>query len=316
MSISQPNCILCHDSHPVQDLRASFLLNLAVPFSVMRCPVCSLRWLNPMPTSEEYAAVYNDRYFAPNQTERSSWAAEYANPPSYEDCVVPERITAFRARLTRIQTWIAHPGTALDIGLASGEFVYLAQQYGWIPTGIDISARACRLALDKYGVNAICGDFLALDFKEKRFDLIHLNHVFEHLTDPQDALDRIGKLMHANSLLVLEVPNQFDSWVRRLVNLVRSVTGSPQMERTLSSIHHPFFYNHRTLPQLLERHGFKVLALRTHFPERWQNNFRRRLLGGWSWIADKLAHSGDDIEIIARYANAVPIPRNDSAIDA
>ena len=98
------------------------------------------------------------------------------------------------------------------------------------------------------------------------------------------------------------VPNQFDSWLRRLAHGLRRWRGRPGMLRSIWSIHHPYFYNATTLQQLVCRQDFEQVWRHTAFPERWHGSPVRRLMGGVEACADRLARCGENIEMAVRLA--------------
>ena len=95
----------------------------------------------------------------------------------------------------------------LDIGAGSGEFAYLMKLLGKSVAGIEPDS----------GYAAFCREHLGLDvrpahlapdlFPPARFDLIHMNHVLEHLNDPIGSLDRISRWLAPDGLLYIAVPN-------------------------------------------------------------------------------------------------------------
>ena len=141
-----------------------------------------------------------------------------------------------------------------------------------------------------------------------RFVVIHLSHVFEQFVEPRTALRVMRGLMAPGSLLLVEVPNQFDSWVRLLARSARRLGLLAPTKRSIWSIHHPYFYNRQTLTRLVLGGGFELEWLCSHFPERWHSSPLRRLLGAVDLIADRLQRCGDDIELAVRLAPALREP--------
>lgn len=231
------------------------------------------------------------------------WMRQFAAQP-YQENVLGQRRSAYRQRLERLAQAFPVRGTLLDVGLASGEFAVMAQQDGWRVTGLDVSERACELARAQ-GISAWQGTLEETDFSGSHFDVIHLSHVFEHFVDPLVALRVMRGLMQLDSLLIIEVPNQFDSWVRRLAHNARRLGCLAPVARSIWSIHHPFFYNRQTLVRLVLDAGFQLEWRHSHFPERWRSSPTRRLLGLVDLIADRVQCCGDDIEIAVRIKPAI-----------
>lgn len=53
----------------------------------------------------------------------------------------------------------------------------------------------------------ICGDGQRLPFKDNTFDLVFSEYVFEHLPNPDDALDEIDRVLNPGGSFVVVVPN-------------------------------------------------------------------------------------------------------------
>jgi len=51
------------------------------------------------------------------------------------------------------------------------------------------------------------GDFLDIDFSDKRFDIITLWHSLEHFIDPGAVLERVRQLLTDDGVLIIAVPN-------------------------------------------------------------------------------------------------------------
>lgn len=252
-----------------------------------------------MPTDDEYRQLYDMSYFAAaGASSAPRWLGDYAAVP-YGEALTEARINSYRARLRRLAGVFPDRGTLLDVGMATGEFAAMALADGWRVSGLDISAEACRLASQR-GVEAHCGNLLTASLKSRLFDVVHLNHVFEHFTDPRAALAKLAEFLTPKSLLVLEVPSQFDSWTRRLVNSIR-VLSKRQTQRSVLSIHHPYFYSRGSITSLLsDCHGMEIVWCRTYFPERWSGPAYRQVLRLIDFLADRAGHYGENIEIAAR----------------
>jgi SAM-dependent methyltransferase len=298
-----PTCVICNNDRSAVDAETTSYLNLPEPFAVVACRDCGFRWLNPRPTAAEYTALYSDGYFAKaadNNTPETPWLRNF--PPVEEDysTAIVNRLTShFRSRLRLLERLCPRKGSILDVGAATGDFVVLAREAGFETVGLEPSPAACHMAREKHGVSLTCGDLFSYDAGNKRFDVVHLNHVFEHLLDPAAALDRIRRLMHPDSLLVIEVPNQFENWPQKVRQIMNRIERLP---RSLHSIHHTYFYTRTHLERLLSDHGFRVLRSKTfslgrrlHIRPR-PHNFVLGLIG---WIGNLIGGYGEDIEVVA-----------------
>jgi len=94
---------------------------------------------------------------------------------------------------------------SIDIGCAAGYCVRFLRERGWLAQGIDISA-SCTAFAKEQGLDVICGNYLAADFKYK-FDLITLWATIEHLPDPRAVVQKIAADLAPGGILLLSTCN-------------------------------------------------------------------------------------------------------------
>jgi 2-polyprenyl-3-methyl-5-hydroxy-6-metoxy-1,4-benzoquinol methylase len=73
-----------------------------------------------------------------------------------------------------------HKGPLLDVGTGIGQFLAFEKQKYDID-GTEVSARAIEIARTKYGLHIRRGTVKELDFGDRRFEVITLFHVREHV---------------------------------------------------------------------------------------------------------------------------------------
>lgn len=97
-------------------------------------------------------------------------------------------------------------GSYLDFGCGSGELLRYLSHKGWKTTGIEPSAQAREFAGHPENVFACLEDL-----PQKKFDIIALWHVLEHLYSPSETISQLEKRLANDGLLVIALPN-FRSW--------------------------------------------------------------------------------------------------------
>lgn len=101
----------------------------------------------------------------------------------------------------------------LDIGCGAGTICFYLANKGHDVTGIDISQKAineCRVSAKNLGIKGV--DFVRLDFPKenlrgKKYDIVILTEVIEHLEYDDLAIREISKLLRSNGLLILSTPS-------------------------------------------------------------------------------------------------------------
>jgi SAM-dependent methyltransferase len=285
-------CALCTGFVGVDDSRFKSLLMLTDPYSVQRCPSCGLRWLSPRPNADGYRQLYS---------QESYFGGSGASPAEY-GAVVTARLDYFRRRIQRAAGILqrSEPLSILDYGAATGDFVAVARAEGHHCEGVELSDDARIAALERLGIS-----LLSLKQTESlmpgQFDLLHMNHVFEHMPDPALHLRWCANLLKPDGLLVIEVPQQFDNdldRLRRILNL-----GGRQLRFDAYSLHHTYFFSPKTVRLLLQGNGFEPLCLSTFNADKtplWPPRVTSWVLFILLGIADKLHRGGNIIEIFAR----------------
>jgi SAM-dependent methyltransferase len=285
-------CVICGSIDVIQYGRASRLLGLKEPFRVLRCAACGLSWLNPFPTQNEYQKLYEDSSYFVKSDEFESY-----------DVTVSRRLHHFMCRISRIKALL--PGERLyllDVGSATGAFVAKCRDNGINAIGLDISPYAVEKAIENYGPGFYQGELLDIppQLQNLKFNVVHLNHTFEHFLDPVSNLTKIRDLLQDHGVLIIEVPYQFDNIIEKLRTITRR---EKPVQFEPFSLHHPFFYTPKSLCRLVKQYGFRVDSLRTYDPTvpvigktRIAIVLKTLLLRA----GDLLANRGDIIEIYAR----------------
>ena len=147
---------------------------------------------------EEYAHVFTDGYFSPAGAKILFSRAHAFQQP---DAACYERQRPIAARIVeRVATFHAPGPRWLDIGFGDGALLLTAQEFGFEPVGLDVRPAGVE------NVETHCCDFA--DFHEKRrFAVVSMMDVLEHLAFPVQALDHARKLIGSGGMLVVSMPN-------------------------------------------------------------------------------------------------------------
>ena len=219
----------------------------------------------------------------------ADWIMQYPPPPEtsrrFHESHAPRRIAHSQQQLESIAAKRPQRGRLLEVGAGRGEFLTLARSDGWEVHGIEPSNAAVSYAKQQYDLELDEGTLEEYD-REERFDVVYLSHVFEHVLDASATLSKVGDLLAADGLLVIEVPNQFESWVGRCAGVV-----GRRRERSIYSIHHTLFFGPRQLEHLLARHGFHV-DITTHFACDFDHSPKDQVLGLIDAVGARIASQG------------------------
>jgi 2-polyprenyl-3-methyl-5-hydroxy-6-metoxy-1,4-benzoquinol methylase len=187
------------------------------PARATRTTVYGFRQLAQLPDADELRRYYSQRYY---QEGTAGYRDEY-------DELEAEHIQAAAARKVaaarRFAPSLPATGSLLDVGCGEGYVLALFAAEGWDVVGVDFSSSAVAQHHPELAPLVETGDlFESLDrvlAGGKRFDLLWLDNVLEHVLDPERLLRQCRHVMAPHGALVVEVPNDFSIVQRDLVRL-------------------------------------------------------------------------------------------------
>jgi SAM-dependent methyltransferase len=191
--------------HVCQGARIYYLFSTS-DYRVVRCDDCGLVFLNPQPSDNELARIYNANYFLGSDSEEGRH-------------VVGEiKQATARLYLSEIRRYHGpENGRLLEVGCGDGDFLVLAEADGWQVTGVEYSAAACekaRLRLKNGEVR--CGKLQQAGMPAEQFDLCVISDVLAHIRSPLDFLREIHRLLKPGGTLFVATPS-IDSWSARFL---------------------------------------------------------------------------------------------------
>lgn len=144
-------------------------------------------------------------------------------------------------------------GTLLDVGCGWGAFLYNAREHGFTPRGIEMTKKCVAHANTTLGIKVTNDQFEDTPFDSASIQVITMNHVFEHLPFPLNALKKAHSILVDGGLFCGIVPN-ISSYVSR------SQTNNWYW---LDPNYHYVHYSPETLRSHFESNGFKVERMYT-----------------------------------------------------
>jgi SAM-dependent methyltransferase len=153
-----------------------------------------------------------------------------------------------RQRLAILRRIVPAPARLLDVGAGRGRFVLAARAAGYEASGIEPSLRGAEAAAAA-GAPVQQVTLEQATIEPGSLDAVTLWHVLEHLEDPGEALERIGRWMAPGAGLLVGVPN--------LASLQAQLGGERWFH--LDVPRHLTHFTPLGLTRLLEEAGFSVV---------------------------------------------------------
>jgi len=197
-------CPVCGGDHHREHLRVPdrFALDDPALFVLVSCTDCGMIFLNPRPVESESVRYYQHTEYLPfssTKEKRSITDRLYG--------MIRALNLRWKTRLIRRVRAGAVPGSALDVGCGTGEFLAALRGQGWEVTGVERDETAALWAREHFRLPVTTGDPDALKPGSGPFELVTMWHVLEHLYQPATALRRIASFLADDGLLLIAVPN-------------------------------------------------------------------------------------------------------------
>ena len=151
-----------------------------------------------------------------------------------------------KQRVRRINFYLKKRAKILDIGSGTGVFLHEMKNKGHDVIGADLDKRY-SLFLRKKGIKILTGDLTKLKIK-KKYNLITLNKVLEHLKNTNPILKVVKKLITKNGLIYIEVPDAHSK-------IKGKFTGE-------FCIDHLQLFSIKSLLNMMENSGFRNLKIK------------------------------------------------------
>lgn len=214
---------------------------------LFHCLVCDVQFLSPQLSDVELERLYSENYYA-------AWGIR---GNTENETTRQMKIATFQLRLDTIRRF-AGPGNILDVGCATGYFLELAQQQGFIPYGVEFSEYSAGIAKRKFGDDKIFKGTLE-QFSETpgrsgssgaapSFQVIAMSDLIEHVRNPVATLTTAAQLLTDNGLIMIMTPDT--------ATLSNKLMGR---RWTHYKPEHFFYFNRRSMDYLAAKGGLQVL---------------------------------------------------------
>ena len=161
-------------------------------YEVMKNPKYDMLVTSPVPVDlENY--YKSDNYISHTDSKKTLFDKVYQTVKTY----------TLKKKVSLINSFQIEEKTILDIGAGTGDFLISCKKNHWKTFGVEPNSEARNIAKEKEIV-------LEKDIKaytDKKFDVITLWHVLEHIENLSEYLKTLKTLLKENGTLVVAVPN-------------------------------------------------------------------------------------------------------------
>lgn len=140
----------------------------------------------------------------------------------------------------------------LDIGVGAGEFAAAALEHRFEVAGIELRKPYADQVSKVLGIEVNVTDFMQYE-PRKRYDVVSMGDVIEHLTNPTGAMRKANSLLNDGGVLWISTPN-----FRSAFSLI--MKDRDPMWRVCE---HLSYFSYRSMEKLLVQNGFEILDYRS-----------------------------------------------------
>ena len=216
------NCPLCNRSNSIPLINI-FNEMAQAEFSLVECD-CTFVYLNPRPYSEDMGKYYITEDYHPHSKGKGLLFFFYK---------IARKITYYW-KFRAIKKYLNKNITHLDYGSGDGSF----SDY------LNFKKNTTSTSYDPY-----YQDMKSFNSLKEKYNIITLWHVLEHIYDLDEFWIEIDRLLDVDGFIFIAVPN-FDSFEKKYFSKDWAAYDLPK---------HLYHFNNKTLNELLDQKGFKVL---------------------------------------------------------
>lgn len=224
------NCPVCQNSKFSPYLRVTDHFLSKQTFLLQRCDSCSFVMTSPRPNDSFLPQFYDSDEYLSHGSRKSVLSLAYSFAKKLN----------LKAKGKIISTIGVH--SILDYGAGEGSFVHHFRKQGYVVEGFEPNAKARENAQKK---NVVLHEALP----DKRFDLITMWHVLEHIPNLTESLRAIKAQLKPDGHLIIAVPN-IESFDAQEYGSFWAAYDVPR---------HLWHFSANTLTQLMSQFGFTII---------------------------------------------------------
>ena len=206
----------------------------------VKCKNCEMVYINPVFTDEALTDYYTNNH--------DLQAKIVQNDMEFYISIYQQGIDAVEK-----QNFCSR--NLLDVGCSSGVFLDLAKKNDWITHGVELNTKEAEYAASKQ--HEVYTELLENITFNKKFDLITMWDVFEHLKDGEFYLKHMKSLLNKKGVVFLQIPSS-DSLATKILR---------EKCNMFDGLEHVNLYGLETITKLANKCGLKVLSTKTVISE-------------------------------------------------
>lgn len=215
--------------------------------------------LKNRPSSAQLNEYYTEKYY---QNYQSTYQVEYTN---LELEYIENKLMQKKIILEQKFGLSLENKSLLDIGCGEGYSMSYFENLGMNVKGIDYSEHGITNHNKKQLKNLFVGEINQvlndLILNSRKFDLILLDNILEHVENPTELVSQIYKIISNEGILIIEVPNDFSNLQMHLLN--HNLVEIPYW---IAIPDHLSYFTKDSLENFCKKNSFENLLMIADFP--------------------------------------------------
>jgi 2-polyprenyl-3-methyl-5-hydroxy-6-metoxy-1,4-benzoquinol methylase len=220
----------------------------------IKCSDCSLVSIWPRPTDKEIEEMYAEEYFTGTDKQTHHMEVDYLQILSSGD---------YSSGVDAMKKYAKPGASILDVGCATGHFLYALKNAGYHVAGTELSSYAADYGNKNFNANIVNAPFdehlIGNHFQPESFDVIMMNDVLEHFTHPKEALITANKLLKKGGVILIQLPGTLNLLSSKLALVLFNLLGK-QKTMTIPPYHLTEFSS-QSSKKMLNATGFTKVII-------------------------------------------------------
>ena len=210
-------------------------------FEYVKCSTCKVIYLKNRPSLSAIDIIYPDTYYAYNLSDHKK--------------SLGIKIKSF-IEIVKVKKYLSYHNqnpTVFDLGSGDGRILELFEKAGVHKNnlfGVELNSEAGQKACNK-GYQVFKGLFEEMPLPRQKMDIVIINQVIEHSSDPMLLLKKVFSMMSSQGVVIIETVN-CDSLDYYLFS--KSYWGGYHIPR------HWTLFDRETLSYAMEKEGFTIIS--------------------------------------------------------
>ncbi|NTW33394.1 MAG: class I SAM-dependent methyltransferase [Bacteroidetes bacterium] len=232
-------CPICNNEQFSDYLKCYDYFLTQEEFNIVTCNNCRFTFVNPRPEADNLSKYYNSTEYVSHSATKNKGLFNY----------VYRKIRNYtHKKKVNLVSYYSKGKSILDIGCASGEFLNLFKLKGWKTKGIEPNSNARNFAKKEYNLDVIDENDIN-DVSNESIDVITMWHVLEHVSDLNQRMLDLKRILKKDGYLIIAVPNctSYDA------EYYRNFWAAYDVPR------HLYHFTPETMQTLVEKYKFSIV---------------------------------------------------------